>query len=347
MTDSNNKISIILPCYNVSKYLDRCMTSIVDQTLGFDNLEIILVDDCSTDDTWEKINEWEQKYSENIIAVHLDVNSRQGKARNVGLSYASGNWIGFVDSDDWIEPTYFEKLLAAAKENDADIAYCRLGRDKSQELSYFEDTSLEEKSRLLVMDTDEKQKMFAFGASISFPPHSKLFKKSFLIDNELFFPENLAYEDCCWGSLIYYYAKRVYILEEKLYHYFVNDTSTVMVKNADYHVDMLTVHIKLWDEYLARGLYPKYKDEIEYNFLYTCYLGFIKVLALRYAEPSFSQFKLLKQIVLERIPDWKDNIYIKNKDIIPLHLEIIKLLDTDVDKGSFFKLMDAVKASGM
>ena len=105
-----SKVSIIIPCYNVSEYIDRCLESITVQTIGVDNLEIICVDDASTDDTWDKLQQWEQRFPEQIILIHCKTNGRQGTARNIGLEYASSPWISFIDSDDWIEPDYFEKL---------------------------------------------------------------------------------------------------------------------------------------------------------------------------------------------------------------------------------------------
>ena len=100
------KISIIIPCYNVAEYIDRCLNSIISQTIGLEALEIICIDDASTDNTWQKLQQWEHSYPEQILLVHCDNNARQGTARNIGLSYASSLWISFIDSDDWIEPDY-------------------------------------------------------------------------------------------------------------------------------------------------------------------------------------------------------------------------------------------------
>lgn len=342
------KISVIIPCYNVSKYLDRCMESLVMQTIGIDKLEIILVDDASTDDTWDVIRQWENRYPDSIKAVHYDVNGRIGKARNTGLKYATGEWVSFIDSDDFAEPELFEKLFKAAIGNDCEMVCSRLKEDGSFKLNKFEDTSVPgRKSRLIVFDNEDKRKEFLMLGLMPSYACGKLIKKSFIEENELYFPERLAYEDGSWSMLSVFFLKKVYFLEEYLYHYFVNESSTVLTANAEHHIDTLTVHIMLWEEYLRRGLYPEYKDEIEYNFLYTCYLGFIKVLALRYAEPSYSQFLLMKQIVNDRIPDWRENRYIKNGDIKELHLALIEMLDKDVDRDTFKGIIEAVKRSGM
>ena len=104
------RITIIIPCYNVDKYIDRCMQSIEEQTLGMQTFQIILVDDGSTDCTMDKLIAWQTKYPFQIQIVHNSKNKRQGTCRNIGLQRATGEYIGFVDADDWIEPDMYEAL---------------------------------------------------------------------------------------------------------------------------------------------------------------------------------------------------------------------------------------------
>ena len=105
-------ISIIIPCFNTAEYLPQCMESLEKQTIGFDKLQFIFVDDASTDDnkTWNCIVQFEHIHPNEVIAVHLDENRAQGGAKNIGISYAEAEYIGFVDSDDWIEPDMYQKL---------------------------------------------------------------------------------------------------------------------------------------------------------------------------------------------------------------------------------------------
>ena len=94
------KISIIIPCYNAQQYLDRCLLSLVNQTIDLDKLEIICVNDASTDGTWDKLCSWESRYPENFLLVDCEKNGKLGRARNIGLSYATGDYIAFLDADD-------------------------------------------------------------------------------------------------------------------------------------------------------------------------------------------------------------------------------------------------------
>ena len=246
------KISIIIPCYNVSPYIDRCFTSISNQTIGINSLEIICVDDASTDNTWELLQQWEQRFPEQIILVHCDTNGRQGTARNIGLQYCTSPWVSFIDSDDWIEPDYFEKLYNISEQIDCDVIVCRSGRDSSTSLSYFDNRSTNNESRYMVIDTIEKRKQFLLFQSMEHLAYGKLIKTTLLLNNNLLFPENLTYEDTYWGSLLHFYVEKVYILEEKLYHYFVNQNSTVLQTNSDHHLDLLTVQSMLWREWKLR-----------------------------------------------------------------------------------------------
>lgn len=155
-------ISVIIPCYNVSAYIDRCLTSVTKQTVGVNDLEIICIDDASTDDTWQKLQKWEQRFPENLLAVHCDVNGRQGTARNIGLQYASAPWIAFIDSDDWLELDYLEKMYVITLQGECDIVCCQEERDFSTELTYLDNRKCEKDSRFMVIDTVEKRKIFLY-----------------------------------------------------------------------------------------------------------------------------------------------------------------------------------------
>lgn len=114
------KVSVIVPVYNSEKYLKECLESLVNQTLH--DMQIILIDDGSTDSSGEICKEYEKIYSN--FEYHYKVNGGTASARNVGLKYATGEYIGFVDSDDWIDACMFETMYKNAKKSDADILYC-------------------------------------------------------------------------------------------------------------------------------------------------------------------------------------------------------------------------------
>ena len=118
------KISIILPCYNVEKYIKRCAKSLIEQSIGIENLELIFVNDASADLTLSMLAEIEQEYPNASLVINMPENRKQGAARNIGLQYANADYIGFVDYYDWIEPNMYEKLYLKMNEYNCDLASC-------------------------------------------------------------------------------------------------------------------------------------------------------------------------------------------------------------------------------
>lgn len=306
------KISVIIPCHNVDPYIDRTLSSLSSQTIGVENLEIICVDDASTDNTWEHLLAWEQKYPENILLVQCEENGRQGRARNIGLTHATTKWIAFIDSDDWVEPDYFEKLFQTALNTRSDVVCCRYVRDPSASLSLLANRMTGKESRLLVIDSEEKRKVFLSTYSMESSCWGKLIRKALLTENDIFFPEGVAYEDNLWSSLLHIYAERVYMLEEILYHYYVNDLSTTLKKDALSHTDLLTVYIQMWEIWESRGMLDKYRAELEFHFLCSGYLCFMKILFLRYSVPPYSLYLLAREITNRLIEDYRTNPYIQD-----------------------------------
>ena len=343
-------ISIIIPCYNVEKYIDRCFDSLLSQTIGFDNLEVIFIDDCSTDGTWDRLTAIEAAYPESVMIIHCDENGRQGRARNIGLQYASAPYIGFVDSDDWIEPDMYEKLYAKMIDHQCDIVRCFSWRDSSQ--SCHDTVRLNQKlapkmtgesDRQLKIDSAEKRKIFIVHGSVAYGPCDKLFTRDFLMRNNIFFPEGVTYEDHFFATLYYFYAHKVYILEERLYHYYVNPASTVLSSDATHHFDILTVHKMLWAECESRGFLTEYRKEMEYQFLTLCYLAAMKIISLRFTEPPYDFFLELKEETLKRIPDYHANPYIKDY-VTEMNQILLQLLNLPVSEQDLNAVCNAFRS---
>lgn len=334
-------ISIIIPCYNVAPYIDRCLTSIMNQTLNLSFFQIICVDDASTDNTWEHLQQWENRCSDLIIIIHCETNGRQGTARNIGMQYCNTPWVSFIDADDWIEPDFFERIYAIALQCDCDIVSCEQFRDPSLTLTYLDNREYGRNSGLVLIDSVSQRKSFIIHKSIGLTACSKLIRTSLLIDYQLKFPENIAYEDILWGSLLYFYADSVYILEEYLYHYFLNPSSTVLTRNADYHIDILTISLMAWNEWQNRCLFHEYNDELEFLFLDSCYFIFMKMLSMRQDTPSFSLFQLSRKLVLEHTPDFRSNPYADK--LTDFHKILLDMLWQPLNRSDFLKLTETAK----
>lgn len=335
-------ISIIIPCYNVEKYIDRCFDSLLAQTIGFDKLEIIMIDDCSTDSTWDRLIAIEASYPESVMIIHCDENGHQGRARNIGLEYASAPYVGYVDSDDWIEPDMYEKMYQKMSTHKCDIVMCQNWRDTALSGQTLAPKLTGEEDRMFEIDTVEKRKIFIACGSIGYGVWDKLFTREFLIQNNIFFPEGLAYEDHFFATLLYFYTRKAYILEERLYHYYVNPASTVLSPNATHHFNILTVDKMMWAECENRGFLTEYRKEVEYQFLTLCYLASMKMMSLRLTQVPYDFFLELKEETLKRIPDYHSNPYIKDY-VTELNQMLLQLLDLPIGEQDLNAVCNAIR----
>jgi len=216
----NPLISIIVPVYNTEKYLFKCLMSLIKQTLK--EIEIIIVNDGSRDNSAEIISMFEE--ADSRVKVINQQNLKQGAARNNGLKIAKGEYIGFVDSDDWVDLNYFEKLYNAAKKYDSDIAFAtnvRIGNGKT-------------KKRLNI--TEEKpysvleEKFSVCNAAKNPCPTNKIYRRTFLEKNNIVWPEGCYCEDKLFVVQGVYFANSVVSVPDVNYYYFRNPNSTVNSK---------------------------------------------------------------------------------------------------------------------
>lgn len=337
------QISVIIPCYNVEKYIDRCFRSLMAQTFGVEQMELIFVDDASTDGTWEKLMQCEEACPESVLIIHCDENGRQGRARNIGLQYASAPYIGFVDADDWIEPDMYEKLYGKMTEHHCDIAMCQSLRDTGTGSLRSGSADTGSEGRLFRIDSMEKRKTFIACGSMGYRVWDKLYAGKFLQENQIFFPEGLAYEDHFFVTLLYFYAVRIYVTEEKLYHYYVNQTSTVLQMDSTHHFDVLAADRLMWAECENRGFLTDYRPEMEYLFLTLCYLVAMKMISLRMTKVPYDFFLELKEETVRRVPDYRRNPYIREY-LNEMDQMVLQLLALPIGEEDLCAVCDAINA---
>lgn len=207
-------VSVIVPIYNVEKYLKKCIESIIAQKYA--NLEIILVDDGSTDSSYE-ICELYSKKDPRIILIHKE-NGGLADARNVGLKNAQGEYIAFVDSDDFIDADMIDSLIKLIQNHKSDIAccrYCDMGMEHDDENNdiisagcVLDFTPMEAIKEML---HSERTHIFNNGV------WNKVYKRSTL--DGLQFPEGLYFEDVCYSINALYRAKKISVINKNLYYY--------------------------------------------------------------------------------------------------------------------------------
>lgn len=331
------KISIIIPCYNVAPYLDRCFQSLKQQTLGFENMELIFVNDASTDDTLEKLTTLEGQYPDNIIVINFTENRRQGTARNVALEYASAPYIGYVDSDDWTDITMFEKMISAIEQYDCDFVECRwdMARDEKHK------TPVKKLGKSGYMDLSNPTVKSEFiGIQIGLTAlWNKVFKKSFLIDNDIFCPEQIRYEDIFFCYLAFLYAKSYYRIDEVLYHYFVNPEGTVQRRSQEYQFDKMDIALGFLQTCKERGLMKLYKDDIEWMFLEKYYVYMLWEIFHEFPERSYICYLQMQETIHTLIPDYKNNPY-RKWESNAFDNVMLNLLDYPLNEKDFLSLRD-------
>lgn len=218
------KISIIIPIYNTETYLPRCLDSLVNQT--YKNLEIICINNNSTDGCDSILNGY-AKVDNRIKVLNNKINSIS-IARNIGIKSATGKYIGFVDSDDYVDSEMIEKVYKKIKEHDSDICFwCYYRFDNKTTIC---DTKFN--GVLLYEGTVDPFSIHTYKnhdvLSITNPaPWNKLFKTSFLINNNIFFPECYVGEDIYFTFLTIISASSITFLKERLYYYRVRDDSAI------------------------------------------------------------------------------------------------------------------------
>lgn len=311
------KISVVVPCHNVSIYLEKCMDHLIHQTIGMQNIEIILVDDASTDEgaTWNRIMKYETMFPDTVIAIQLSENLRQGGARNVGISYAGAEYLMFCDADDWILLDAMECLYDKAKEYDADVIEYRMTRvDDNTDFSLLS-TEEGEKSHLLELDTEEKRKAYLI---ISTPNCSlgcmrKLYRMSMIQDNHIQFAEHLAHQEPAFTLPVRLYEKRHYFLDRLLYFYYMSPDSTTRGNWENRKLDNVQVWETLVRDVKQRGLLEPYYDELSYIYFRWGYELSIRMILQRGYCLTADIIKRLRESLLGFFPDIRENSYVTRK----------------------------------
>lgn len=209
-------ISVIIPCYNAERTLEKCLTSVIQQF--YNNLEIILIDDGSTDNTSKIYEDFQRR--DDRIKIFKQENSGVSKARNNGVKAAKGEYICFVDSDDWVEPDYCSELYRLLTDENADISIIEASYEDENGNVVFDKPTSEEK----VLDGKKALSLLLEDNIIQSHPWGKLYKKSFF--KNVYFPENLkCFEDYSTLYKVFDKAQKVVKSNDKLYHYIQLDDS--------------------------------------------------------------------------------------------------------------------------
>ena len=288
------KVSIIVPAYNASSYIRKCLDSLTNQTLK--DIEIIIVNDGSKDDTEKIIKEYMKKCDR--IKYFYKENGGQSSARNLGLTYATGEYISFIDSDDYVDYTMIEKMYKEITSKKLDVVLCGI--------NYVYDDRVEK-----VYPFKEKQKITSKDYIVTNPsPWNKLYRKSLLDKNKFKFPEGIIYEDLSLMPRIGIWTNKFGYVNECLYNYIIHDNSTMTISKYNPKINGIFTSLDLlYKHFEERNKLDEFHDELEHLFIhhmmYNANLRF-------YSFKRYDEIKEIAKIMKEKFPNWRKNKSYKN-----------------------------------
>lgn len=288
MIKKSNFISIIIPCYNVEKYVERCINSIKNQTIN--NFEVLLIDDGSKDNTKNIINKLIKEDSR--FKYFYKENGGQASARNYGLDIANGDFIAFIDSDDWVESNYLEELYNAITTKNVDIAICNIKRVYKD---YFSINEVNE---------------FNTNNCIYPAPWNKMFKKN--VFKNIRFPIGKLYEDLNAISKIILTFNYT-IVNKELYNYAINEGSTMHIYDKRiYDIFPIVEDIESYAKEVK--IYDDVYSNLEFINIYHILIGTIYRASFM-DNFSIKDIKKISSYIRTKYPMWY-----RNNNLINLNL---------------------------
>ncbi len=283
------KVSVIVPVYNVENYIRRCLNSLVNQTL--EDIEIIIVDDGSTDLSTKLVKEYTDKYKN--MRYYRKENGGLSDARNYGMKYATGKYIAFLDSDDYIKEDMYKIMYEKAKKENSDIVECNF---------YWQYGKKNKKD--IGKAYKGKKEMLEIARVVAW---NKLYKRELIEQAQIEFPKGLQYEDVEFFYKLIPYIEKVSFVKEPLIYYVQRKNSLSNVQNEKAS-DIFTVLDNVILFYKEKNLYEKYREVLEYTYTRLLLCSSFKRMT-KIKNVSIKKELLNKTWVKlnENFPDWKQN----------------------------------------
>ncbi len=299
MIAKNINISVIIPVYNVEKYLPQCLDSVLQQ--DFDSYEIIAVNDGSTDSCGEILKEYASKY--NRIVVVGQENKGLGGARNTGIEKAVGEYLLFLDSDDSLKPGTLSGLYNEAVQSGADIVWC--GMDYVDEAGKVITTRKANECGVRIVAKDECSLLCANDSYA----WNKLYKRTLFTENDIRFPDRAWYEDLKTLPKLVLKSDKIALSDRVCFDYLQRTDSIMHVPNTDRNIEMVDAVRDVLDYYKREEAFDKYYESLEYmTVLHVLVFATLRVAAI---DPKHALLKQFNDFVCENFPNYKNNAKIK------------------------------------
>ncbi len=332
-------LSVIVPVYNMAGdgKLNYCLDSLVNQTL--ENMEIIAVDDKSTDNSLEILRDYEKKYPEKFKVIASPENRRQGGAKNLGLKEATGRFIGFMDSDDWMKEDAYEKMFNLAVETGADAVGTDMSLVYEHTMTPAKQVNCNNSAQTGILNHETRENFLLKPG----PVVTKIYAREVFFDRPFAFPEHISYEDNATMTDIVMRIKHFEYIPEANYFYYQHGSSTthsITKKKCEERMEAMRI---MYNHSKENGSLTEYKEAIEYQFanmfyrntLFTYMQGDMK------KEPAFVES--LGREMTEYFPDFRENPYYL-KEVNKYERDLIDLQIKDTKKFFFiYKLKQISK----
>lgn len=295
------KVSIIVPAYNIELYIGKCIDSLVSQTLK--DIEIIIVNDGAKDRTDDVIRKKLEKYNDDRILYFTKENGGLSDTRNFGISKASGEYIAFVDGDDYIEPEMFELMYKKTEEYPYDVVACDVNCKYPNRDLLIKSGISESKRDLSVED---KKEIIHTAYVVAW---NKIYRKELFTEDKLFV-KNVWFEDVLFFYKLVPFIQSIGIVEKSLYNY-IQRTNSITYTYSDKLYDINKNLKTLVNYYEEQGLTDEYKDILEFVYVRYMYGTFVKRLAKSKDKTRFNTgVDFAIKDVKEMFPDYKKNRFL-------------------------------------
>lgn len=303
------KVSVILPVYGVAEYIEKCTQSLLDQTLQ--EMEFIYVDDHGPDNSIELVQNMiaDHPRKDQFVFLKPEHNMGAGGARNFAIPQAKGEYIAFVDSDDWVEPTMFEELYREAVScGHVDLCYCQASKD------YLDGHPTEILKNPIVESgelTPDKRRYFLTHYVSLF--WTFLYKKEMVEKFQIRYPDSRSADDSYFVTSNLLLAASVAHVDKPFYHYLIRPGSVCTTKDSTKYQKRLATFRSLMAFLKEKGVYAQYKDEIDFIYLKKGYLSGVFNYIYNSLEPKKETIQEIRNEMLVQVPDYNRNPYFRKK----------------------------------
>lgn len=312
------KVSIIVPFYNVEKYIEKCLDSLANQTL--DDIEILLVNDGSKDGSIQIAKKYVEKYPNKFIYLEKE-NGGLSDARNFAIPYAKGEYIAFLDSDDYVEKDIYERMYKIAKAEKSDMVEC----------DFYWDYPNKTRKDIGKIYNGTKEAL----VKIRVVAWNKLIKREILENTKIQFPKGYRYEDVEFTYKLLPYLNKISFLKQPCIHY-IQRSGSISNSQNERTKEIFDVLDHVIEYYKEKNIYEKYKTQLEYIYIrYAFCSSLLRMVKIKDKKIRNETLDFTWKNVNEKFPEWKKNEILKTSKGLNLKYKMYNIYMRTLNKVTY------------